>query len=185
MLASIQWHGALRPDNASLTVRIAPIFSSSQHAGANPLREPSRVAMVAFFASCGGAIGGVLFIGGLLVLGLFQPRGPASTGALETLSGIFLVLPFAVFFGTLVGFVPAAVGGAIYAFMPGQFHRVRIAALIGAVVSAAWAVISNMTTIVAGLTLAGAGSGLVCARIARKFGIDSFQATRRGGPANG
>jgi hypothetical protein len=141
--------------------------------------------MVAFFASCGGAIGGVLFVVGLFVLGLFQPSGPASADAMQTLSGILLILPFAAFFGTLAGFVPAAVGGAIYAFMPGQLHRVWVAALIGAVVSAAWAVVSNMITIAAGLTFAGAGSGLVCALIARRFGIDSFQATGPGGPANG
>jgi hypothetical protein len=138
--------------------------------------EPSRTSMIAFFALCGGAIGGVLFLIGLgLFNALTQPIiGPPPDDLGGWVVGLVGLLFFGVVFGAMIGFVPAIVGGAIYAFLPSTAQRIVIAPLIGTIVSACWAVFLGMPQMFLPVTLAGAASATVCALFARRFGIDHW-----------
>jgi hypothetical protein len=126
--------------------------------------------MIAFFAICGGAIGGVLVLIGLaLVKPIAAPPINDLSGWMVGISGLIFL---GVLFGAIIGFVPAIVAGAIYAFLPPTAQRIVIAPFVGAAVSACWGVVLGMPQLFLPITLAGAGSAVVCALFARKFGID-------------
>jgi hypothetical protein len=136
--------------------------------------EPSRTSMIVFFALCGGAIGGVVFLIGLALFNaLTQPIiGPPPDDLGGWVVGLVGLLFFAIVFGAMIGFVPAIVGGAIYAFLPPTAQRIAIAPLVGAAVSACWGVFLGMPQMFLPITLAGAASATVCVLFARRFGID-------------
>ena len=121
----------------------------------------SRTAIIVFFATCGGAIGGALIA---LTLILLQPAAILSAPQLLiALGGI----------GALMGFAPAAATGVIYAFLPPSLQRMALAPFIGAAASAAYALWTGLTPVLPWYAAAGAGSALVCAAVARKFRIDA------------
>ena len=128
--------------------------------------------MIVFFAICGGAIGGFLLMFGLLFAAMAQ--GDPMPQNSEEFGQFLLIFPVAMFFGALVGFVPALVGGAIYAFLPPSLQRIVIAPFIGGIISACWAGIVNAGSMLVAMAIAGAGSALVCALVARKCGIDFY-----------
>lgn len=134
--------------------------------------------MITFFALCGGAIGGMLLVLGVFARSLLIPAD-APINFVEWAQVLFGGLLLGAFFGSIVGFVPAFAGGVIYAFLPGSLQRIVVAAPVGAVMSACWALISNSGTLFWEITFAGAASAAVCAAIARKFGIDYFRAGDR------
>ncbi len=132
--------------------------------------------MITFFALCGGAIGGMLLVLGLFARSRLMPPEYGPSVFADWAAALFGGLLFGAFAGSIVGFVPALVGGVIYAFLPGALQRIIVAAPVGAVISACWALISNSGNLFWEATLAGAASAAVCAAIARKFGIDHFRA---------
>jgi hypothetical protein len=145
------------------------------------INEPSRTSMIVFFAGCGGAIGGALFVLGVIVAGIVSPAGPLPEGVWDWLQAVFGGLVVGALFGAIFGFVPALVGGAIYAFLPPRSQRIAVAPFIGAVASACWVISFGSSFLLFQITLAGAASALVCAAIARKLGIDYWP--REGGDA--
>jgi hypothetical protein len=130
----------------------------------------SRLAVIMLFSICGGAIGGAFLV---LVLLLFQPAA---------LPSLPLLLIVAAGWGGVVGFIPAALTGVIYAFVPRRFQQVVFAPIIGAATSTGYAALlfrpalgqlSDITPTIGWFAAAGAGAALVCALIARKFRIDA------------
>jgi hypothetical protein len=121
----------------------------------------SRTAIIVFFATCGGAIGGALMAFTLILL---QPAAILSAPQLLiALCGI----------GALMGFVPAAMTGVIYAFLPPSLQRIALAPFIGAAASGAYALWLSLTPVLPWYAAAGAGSAFVCAAVARRFRIDA------------
>lgn len=139
-------------------------------------RSASRTAVVALFAVCGGALGGVLIA---LIVVLIQPSALLESGALQSL--LLLVITIAGW-SALLGFMPALLTGLIYAFLPTALQRIVVAPVVGGVISAGYAIFflqvtqQNVYCLPGVVWYAGAGAGaaLVCAAVARKFRIDAI-----------
>lgn len=127
--------------------------------------------MITFFAFCGGAIGGILLMLGGLVFMLVSPSSELPADARSWLELMFAGLTSGALFGAIFGFPPALIGGAIYAYLPPTLQRIVVAPFVGAVVSGCWALAFG-TTMLLPLALTGAAAAMVCAVIARAFGID-------------
>lgn len=138
-------------------------------------KTSSRIAVITFFAVCGGAIGGALLS---LVLVLSQPSALLQPNAL--VSWLLLTLTIAGW-GAVVGCIPALVTGVAYAFLPAALQKIAVAPVIGGVISASYAVLftevanDNVFGLsgVGWYTVAGAGAALICAVVARQFRIDA------------
>ena len=111
-----------------------------------------RVSTVALFAIGGVAIGAAIMVLAVLVI---EPSEKTPHFA------VLIALAWCVY-----GFVPAALTGAVYVFLPSGLLRIALAPLIAAAVSAVWLAATDSFFFPWGIAVA-AVAALICAALAR------------------
>ena len=113
----------------------------------------ARISIIALFGVGGAVIGGALMA---LTVSIVEPSGD-KTRAFAELTAIV---------GAALGFLPAILTGAVYAFLRPGLLRIALAPVIAAAANAVWLVVSDQA--LAQLNIAvGAGAALICALLAR------------------